>query len=98
MGLTESHVPIVSAIPNKQGQYINAGHNGHGMARIARCSQGLAKLIMAGPEADFKESGLPLPLKWTSRTIPEDAEWYRKGSRHQSLGQTTSGIPEVQSS
>jgi len=47
MGYTRDHVPFVGAVPGRPGQFLNVGHNGHGMARIATCSRGLA--MYAGP-------------------------------------------------
>lgn len=56
IGMTTDSVPFVGAIEGLPGQWICAGHNGHGMARIFTCAPGLAKLIAGGTWAD---TGLP---------------------------------------
>lgn len=56
IAMTPDSVPMVGAIEGKEGQWINAGHNGHGMARIWTCSPGLAKLIVGEP---WSATGLP---------------------------------------
>ncbi|WRT64413.1 uncharacterized protein IL334_001345 [Kwoniella shivajii] len=49
-------VPFIGPVPQKTGQWICAGHNGHGMARIFTCAPALAKLIQG---VSWKETGLP---------------------------------------
>ncbi|KAI6835861.1 FAD dependent oxidoreductase [Hortaea werneckii] len=56
IGMTPDSVPLVGAVPGKQGQWICAGFNGHGMARIFTCAPGLVKLIHG---KDWRETGLP---------------------------------------
>lgn len=46
IAMTPDSVPMVGAIEGKEGQFILAGHNGHGMARIWMCAPGLAKMIL----------------------------------------------------
>ncbi|WWD19838.1 hypothetical protein CI109_104305 [Kwoniella shandongensis] len=59
LGLTPDSVPFVGPVPEKEGQYIIAGFNGHGMARIFHCAPTLAA-IMTGGEWD---PTLPLAFK-----------------------------------
>jgi hypothetical protein len=49
-------MPYVGAVPSKPGQWICAGHNGHGMARIFTCAPGLVKLING---SSWEQTGLP---------------------------------------
>jgi hypothetical protein len=70
-------VPFVGEIPGKPGQWISAGHNGHGMvrgmssaeclqltyqARIFTVSPALVKMIQG---ASWEEAGLPESFKIT---------------------------------
>lgn len=56
VGMTTDSVPFVGKIESLPGQWICAGFNGHGMARIFTCAPGVAKLILGGAWAD---TGLP---------------------------------------
>ncbi|KAL4934794.1 hypothetical protein BDV06DRAFT_229443, partial [Aspergillus oleicola] len=56
VGLTSDEVPFLGHIGGKPGQFVCAGFNGHGMARIFTCAPGVAKLI-AGKS--WAETGLP---------------------------------------
>ncbi|CAG8150243.1 unnamed protein product [Penicillium salamii] len=56
IGMTTDSVPFVGAIESLPGQYICAGFNGHGMARIFTCAPGLAKLVLG---ANWSDTGLP---------------------------------------
>ncbi|KAH0122800.1 FAD dependent oxidoreductase, partial [Aureobasidium melanogenum] len=56
IAMTPDSVPYVGAIEELPGQYICAGFNGHGMARIFTCAPGLAKLMLGG---SWEETGLP---------------------------------------
>ncbi|KJY01221.1 hypothetical protein TI39_contig299g00003 [Zymoseptoria brevis] len=46
IAMTPDSVPLVGPIDGLEGQYICAGFNGHGMARIWTAAPGLAKLIV----------------------------------------------------
>ncbi|ORY28201.1 FAD dependent oxidoreductase-domain-containing protein [Naematelia encephala] len=48
LGMTPDRAPWVGAIPGKEGQYIIAGMNGHGMARIFHCAPCAASLVLGG--------------------------------------------------
>ncbi|KAK0450918.1 DAO-domain-containing protein [Armillaria borealis] len=52
IGRSADGLPYVGPIPGKPGQWICAGHNGHGMARIFTTTPGLVKLIQGGTWAD----------------------------------------------
>ncbi|SPJ75994.1 uncharacterized protein FTOL_05725 [Fusarium torulosum] len=56
VGETPDAVPLVGPIDGLDGQWICAGFNGHGMARIFQCAPGLVKLIMG--EA-WSATGMP---------------------------------------
>lgn len=56
IAMTPDSVPMVGAVQGKAGQFILAGHNGHGMARIWTAAPGLAKLIVGQP---WSETELP---------------------------------------
>ncbi|KAI0142508.1 FAD dependent oxidoreductase [Hypoxylon sp. NC0597] len=56
IGMTTDSVPFVGKIESLPGQWICAGFNGHGMARIFTCAPGVAKLILGG---SWKDTGLP---------------------------------------
>lgn len=48
IAMTPDSVPLVGEVEGKPGQFICAGFNGHGMARIWTCSPGLVDLILDG--------------------------------------------------
>ena len=52
IAITPDKVPYVGAIPDLPGQYICAGFNGHGMARIFTCAPGVVKLMLDGTWSD----------------------------------------------
>ncbi|KAI0884596.1 FAD dependent oxidoreductase [Annulohypoxylon maeteangense] len=56
VGMTTDSVPFVGRVEGAEGQWVCAGFNGHGMARIFTCAPGVAKLILGGSWAD---TGLP---------------------------------------
>jgi len=56
IGRSADQVPFIGAVPDKPGQWMCAGHNGHGMARIFTAAPGLVKLVRG---ASWKETGLP---------------------------------------
>ncbi|KAL1743246.1 FAD dependent oxidoreductase [Schizophyllum fasciatum] len=56
LGMTPDAVPFVGPVPNLSGQYVIAGFNGHGMARIFGCAPGLAQMIMGG---SWEDTGMP---------------------------------------
>ncbi|KAI0126846.1 FAD dependent oxidoreductase [Xylariales sp. AK1849] len=56
IGMTTDSVPFVGRIESAPGQWICAGFNGHGMARIFTCAPGVAKLVLGGT---WDDTGLP---------------------------------------
>ncbi|KAF1849692.1 DAO-domain-containing protein [Cucurbitaria berberidis CBS 394.84] len=66
IGLSVDGVPFVGALPGKEGQWICAGHHGHGMARIFTAAPGLVKL-MNGKE--WGETGLPDVYQMTPQRL-----------------------------
>ncbi|OCF45328.1 hypothetical protein I317_00851 [Kwoniella heveanensis CBS 569] len=56
IGRSADQVPFIGAVPDKPGQWMCCGHNGHGMARIFTCAPALAKLVQG---AKWSETGLP---------------------------------------
>ncbi|KAJ6595602.1 FAD dependent oxidoreductase [Mycena vulgaris] len=57
LGLTKDAVPFIGPVPSLPGQFVIAGFNGHGMARIFGSAPGLAKIILGG--------------SWSDTTMPE---------------------------
>lgn len=66
IGMTPDSVPLVGAIDELPGQYISAGFNGHGMARIWTCAPGLVMLMMGG---EWGETGLPECFRYSSERL-----------------------------
>ncbi|KAB8259697.1 FAD dependent oxidoreductase [Aspergillus pseudonomiae] len=66
IAMTTDSVPFVGAIESLPGQYICAGFNGHGMARIFTCAPGIAK-IMLGKEWD--DTGLPECFRFSEERL-----------------------------
>ncbi|KAF1967608.1 DAO-domain-containing protein [Bimuria novae-zelandiae CBS 107.79] len=66
IGLSADGVPFVGELPGKPGQWICAGHHGHGMARIFTAAPGLVKL-MDGETWDA--TGLPQVYQMTPERL-----------------------------
>ncbi|KAI2789430.1 hypothetical protein POX_d04918 [Penicillium oxalicum] len=71
IGMTTDSVPFVGAIESLPGQFICAGFNGHGMARIFTCAPGLVKLILGGKWSD---TGLPKCFQFTPERLARFTE------------------------
>lgn len=56
MAMTHDLVPFVGPVDARANHFINAGHCGHGMARIMSTAKGTAALVFG---RSFKETGLP---------------------------------------
>ncbi|KAL0572106.1 hypothetical protein V5O48_009859 [Marasmius crinis-equi] len=56
IGITKDSVPFIGKVPGAEGQWVMAGFNGHGMARIFGCAPGLVKMILGGK---WEETGMP---------------------------------------
>jgi hypothetical protein len=63
MGYTADSLPHVGRVPNKPGQLIVAGFNGHGMPQVFLSAKGIADMIVRGVE--FEGTGLPRLFKTT---------------------------------
>jgi hypothetical protein len=67
MGYSYDSLPHVGQVPERPGEFIIAGFNGHGMPVIWRAAQGIAKMIIT--KQPFEEVGLPMLLKTTSARL-----------------------------
>jgi glycine/D-amino acid oxidase-like deaminating enzyme len=56
IAMTPDSVPYIGKIEDLPGQYVCAGFNGHGMARIFTCAPGVVKLMLGGT---WRDTGLP---------------------------------------
>ncbi|KAG9190563.1 hypothetical protein G6011_08651 [Alternaria panax] len=66
IGLSADGVLFVGELPGKPGQYICAGHHGHGMARIFTAAPGLLKLMNG---EDWSTTGLPEVYQMTPERL-----------------------------
>ncbi|KAF4460547.1 FAD dependent oxidoreductase [Fusarium albosuccineum] len=66
LGMTFDNVPLIGPIDGLDGQWICAGFNGHGMARIFACAPGLVKLMFGEEWAD---TGLPECFQFSRERI-----------------------------
>ncbi|ETS75317.1 hypothetical protein PFICI_12261 [Pestalotiopsis fici W106-1] len=71
LGMTPDNVPLVGSVEGLEGQWICAGFNGHGMARVFTCAPGLAMLISGQP---WSATGLPLCFQYTQQRIDRYAK------------------------
>ncbi|KAK4685062.1 hypothetical protein P7C73_g5095, partial [Tremellales sp. Uapishka_1] len=75
IGRSADSVPFVGAVPGRPGQWMCAGHNGHGMARIFTVAPALVKLMQG---ASWSDIGIPECFqvtkerldKWREATLP----------------------------
>ena len=58
MGYTSDGYPFVGEVPDKQGQYICAGFNGHGMPQAFLSAKAVAEMIAKGKAVE--DTGLPI--------------------------------------
>ncbi|KAI1487074.1 FAD dependent oxidoreductase [Biscogniauxia mediterranea] len=66
IGMTTDSCPFIGRVPGTEGQWICAGFNGHGMARIFTCAPGLVKLIRGG---QWNDTGLPECFELTEERL-----------------------------
>ncbi|KAF2108120.1 FAD dependent oxidoreductase [Lophiotrema nucula] len=66
IGLSADGVPFIGEIPGKPGQWICAGHHGHGMARTFTAAPGLVKLMNGEP---WSAIGLPDVYQLTAERL-----------------------------
>lgn len=72
MGCTSDFMPHVGEVPDKPGQYIIAGFNGHGMPQILLSAEGVSAMVSNG--LPFERTGVPKTFKTTrERIILEDS-------------------------
>ena len=67
MGYSADFMPHVGEVPDKPGQFIISGFNGHGMPQILLSSKGLAEMVRNG--ASFEQIGLPKVFKTSKQRI-----------------------------
>lgn len=67
MGYSYDSSPHVGEIPERPGQYICAGFNGHGMPVIFLAAKGLAEMIQTGK--GFEQVNLPRIFKSTAERL-----------------------------
>ncbi|KAJ5760324.1 hypothetical protein N7520_007480 [Penicillium odoratum] len=71
IAMTPDSVPFVGAIESLPGQYICAGFNGHGMARIFTSAPGVAKLVLGH---EWSTTGLPECFQYSRERLSRLAE------------------------
>jgi glycine/D-amino acid oxidase-like deaminating enzyme len=67
MGYSYDSNPHIGAVPDKRGQFILAGFNGHGMPVIFLAAKELAKMI--AQDLSFEQTSLPRLFKTTQHRI-----------------------------
>jgi glycine/D-amino acid oxidase-like deaminating enzyme len=67
MGYTADFVPHIGNVPDRPGQYIIAGFNGHGMPQILLSTKGLAAMVRN--EVPFEQTGIPRVFKTSKERI-----------------------------
>ncbi|KAK5952410.1 hypothetical protein OHC33_006453 [Knufia fluminis] len=77
IGMTPDNVPLIGSMEELPGQYICAGFNGHGMARIFTCASGLVKIMLGGT---WDETGLPECFQYSVDRLSKSAQKSSKGS------------------
>lgn len=71
IAMTPDSVPMVGAVPELPGQYICAGFNGHGMARIFTSAPGVAALMTGG---SWDDTGLPECFEYSTERLSRTKE------------------------
>ncbi|KAJ5918531.1 hypothetical protein N7466_010523 [Penicillium verhagenii] len=71
IAMTPDSVPFVGAIGSLPGQYICAGFNGHGMARIFTSAPGVAKIVLGD---EWSATGLPECFQFSRERLSRLAE------------------------
>ena len=67
MGYSADFMPHIGEVPDKAGQFIIAGFNGHGMPQILLSAQAVASMVRDGKS--FEQTGLPRIFKTTHKRI-----------------------------
>ncbi|PYH41995.1 NAD(P)/FAD-dependent oxidoreductase [Aspergillus saccharolyticus JOP 1030-1] len=69
MGYSYDSHPHIGQVPNKPGQYICAGFNGHGMPVVLLSAKGLAEMIATGKTFEETETRMPRVFKTSAERI-----------------------------
>ncbi|KAI1078920.1 DAO-domain-containing protein [Whalleya microplaca] len=77
IGRSPDGVPLIGELPGLPGQWICAGHNGHGMARIFTAAPGLVKLMKGDT---WEEAGLPKAYQLTSERMETLRDGAKRGA------------------
>ncbi|RSH83275.1 uncharacterized protein EHS24_006950 [Apiotrichum porosum] len=89
IGFTPDAVPFVGPLPDKPGQYVIAGFNGHGMARIFHTAPCLADVMVGG--MDKWDPTVPTAFIITTERLEKlramDTDSVVKSSEEAKLGQ-----------
>jgi len=70
MGYTSDSLPHVGDVPDKPGQLIAAGFNGHGMPVIFLSTKGIAQMIRDG--RTYERTGLPILYKTSKERLESE--------------------------
>lgn len=76
IGNTTDGVPFIGELPGLSGQWVCAGHNGHGMARTFTAAPGLVKLMDG---VCWEQVGLPDAYKLTSERLARLRDCNKQG-------------------
>ena len=71
IAMTPDSVPMIGAVDNLEGQWICAGFNGHGMARIWTCAPRLVKLMKGEP---WSATGPPECFEFSNERLERSAK------------------------
>ncbi|KAJ9157208.1 FAD dependent oxidoreductase [Pleurostoma richardsiae] len=71
IGMTADSVPFIGKLDSLPGQFVCAGFNGHGMARIFNCAPGVVKIILGGK---WEDTGLPECFEATEERLKKLSE------------------------
>ncbi|ESZ89547.1 FAD dependent oxidoreductase superfamily [Sclerotinia borealis F-4128] len=77
MGYSFDSNPHIGLVPEKSGQFIIAGFNGHGMPVIWLAAKGLAEMLKTGKA--FEEVRVPMPLPRLFKTTQERIDRAQNG-------------------
>lgn len=69
MGYTSDYMPHIGDVPDKAGQLIMAGFNGHGMPLIFETGKAIAQMIRDGKT--FEETSVPSIFKTTQERLDD---------------------------
>ncbi|KAI9740281.1 MAG: hypothetical protein M1834_004859 [Cirrosporium novae-zelandiae] len=77
LGYTSDKAPHVGSVPDKPGQYIVAGFNGHGMPLVYLSAKGVAQMLRGKA---FEETGVPSFFKTSKERLESDRDEIRHPS------------------